>query len=222
MRFPRNAKIFRGQLDMVPLANVLFLLLIFILLASLIYTPGIPIQLSSDQSVGIPGKIISISRKGEISYDGRIYKLDEMEQLRKALKGLSNGEEVALKADPGAPKEIITSVRQALDNGIQLASSEYFSGTDNPILVVAVNWRGQLFYENQLVSKSELKEKLQKALGQSKEPFTLMVSADKSVETTILPDLSELANQLSIKQMILQVQPRLPRATNQSPSVPRP
>lgn len=222
MRFPRNAKIFRGQIDMVPLASVLFLLLIFILLASLTYTPGIPIQLSSDQNPAITKRIVSISRKGEISYDGRVYKIDEMEQLRKALKGLSNGEEVALKTEPGAPKELITSVRQSLENGKQLPLSGYFSGTDDPILVVHVNWRGQLFYDNRLVSKSELKEKLQKTLGQSKEPFTLMVSADESVETTVLTDLSELANQLGINKMILQVQPRLARSTNQPPSVPRP
>ena len=42
MRFPRNAKIFRGQLDAAPLAGVFFLLLIFFLLSSrLAFTPGV-------------------------------------------------------------------------------------------------------------------------------------------------------------------------------------
>ncbi len=45
MKFPRNARIFRGQLDAAPFAAVLFLLVIFLMLGSLVYTPGVPLQL---------------------------------------------------------------------------------------------------------------------------------------------------------------------------------
>ena len=45
MKFPRNARIFRGQLDAAPFATVLFLLVIFLMLGSLVYTPGVPLQL---------------------------------------------------------------------------------------------------------------------------------------------------------------------------------
>jgi hypothetical protein len=40
MKFPRNARIFRGQLDAAPFAAVLFLLVIFLMLGSLVYTTG--------------------------------------------------------------------------------------------------------------------------------------------------------------------------------------
>ena len=40
MKFPRNARIFRGQLDAAPFAAVFFLLVIFMMLGSLVYTPG--------------------------------------------------------------------------------------------------------------------------------------------------------------------------------------
>lgn len=40
MRFARNARIFRGQLDAAPFAAVFFLLVIFMMLGSLVYTPG--------------------------------------------------------------------------------------------------------------------------------------------------------------------------------------
>jgi biopolymer transport protein ExbD len=43
MKFPRNARIFRGQLDAAPFATVFFLLLIFVVLGSLVYTPGVRI-----------------------------------------------------------------------------------------------------------------------------------------------------------------------------------
>jgi biopolymer transport protein ExbD len=45
MRLPRNARIFRGQLDFTPFASMFFLLVIFMLLGGLVYTPGVRLQL---------------------------------------------------------------------------------------------------------------------------------------------------------------------------------
>jgi biopolymer transport protein ExbD len=47
MKFPRNARIFRGQLDAAPFLSVFFLLLIFVMMGSLVYTPGVVIELPS-------------------------------------------------------------------------------------------------------------------------------------------------------------------------------
>jgi biopolymer transport protein ExbD len=55
MKFPRNARIFRGQLDFAPFAAVLFLLVIFVLLGKMLYTPGIQVQLPSAGGVILPG-----------------------------------------------------------------------------------------------------------------------------------------------------------------------
>jgi len=40
MKFPRNARIFRGQLDAAPFAIVFFLLVLFLMLASLVSLDG--------------------------------------------------------------------------------------------------------------------------------------------------------------------------------------
>lgn len=45
MKFPRSARIFRGHLDFAPFAAVFFLLLIFAVLGTLIYTPGVQVEL---------------------------------------------------------------------------------------------------------------------------------------------------------------------------------
>ena len=45
MKFPRNARILRSQLDAAPLAAVFFLLVIFIMLGSVVYKPGVLVQL---------------------------------------------------------------------------------------------------------------------------------------------------------------------------------
>jgi biopolymer transport protein ExbD len=55
MKFPRNARIFRGQLDFAPFAAVLFLLVIFVLLGKMLYTPGIQVRLPSAGDVILPG-----------------------------------------------------------------------------------------------------------------------------------------------------------------------
>ena len=53
MKFPRNARILRSQLDAAPVAAVFFLLVIFVILGSLSYTPGIHIELPVTDN--IPG-----------------------------------------------------------------------------------------------------------------------------------------------------------------------
>lgn len=59
MKFPRNARILRSQLDAAPLASVFFILVIFTMLASLVYTPGVHVELPEVASPGglndVPG-----------------------------------------------------------------------------------------------------------------------------------------------------------------------
>jgi biopolymer transport protein ExbD len=55
MKFPRNARIFRGQLDAAPFAAVFFLLILFILLRSLLYAPGVRVELPSAGDLVLPG-----------------------------------------------------------------------------------------------------------------------------------------------------------------------
>jgi biopolymer transport protein ExbD len=47
MKFPRNARLLRSPFDVAPFAAVFFLLVIFMMLASLLPTPGLPLQLPS-------------------------------------------------------------------------------------------------------------------------------------------------------------------------------
>jgi biopolymer transport protein ExbD len=72
MKFPRNARIFRGSLDMAPFASVFFLLILFIALGSLVYTPGVkvPVRLPyADGLAGIEGPSISVA----VDINGQFY-----------------------------------------------------------------------------------------------------------------------------------------------------
>jgi biopolymer transport protein ExbD len=72
MKFPRNARIFRGQLDAAPFAAVFFLLVIFALLTSVIYTPGVHIDLPAAPAadiVGVDGPTVAVA----VDKQGRYY-----------------------------------------------------------------------------------------------------------------------------------------------------
>lgn len=55
MKFPRNARIFRGQLDAAPFISVFFLLVLFLRLGSHLYPPGVRLELPSSGDVDLPG-----------------------------------------------------------------------------------------------------------------------------------------------------------------------
>ncbi len=75
MRFPRNTRIFRGQLDVAPLAGVLFLLVIFLLLStSLVFVPGVEIQLPHAATLtGVEGPtvVVAIDESGQFYFDNQ-------------------------------------------------------------------------------------------------------------------------------------------------------
>ena len=70
MKFPRNARILPGQLDAAPFAMVFFLLVIFLLLGSLVYTPGVRLQLPiADNLPGTDRPTVAVA----IDASGRLY-----------------------------------------------------------------------------------------------------------------------------------------------------
>ena len=87
MKFPRNVRIFRGHLDMAPFAGVFFLLVIFLLLASVVYTPGYLIKLSSAPAAelsGVSGPTVAVA----VDPNGQLYFENQpiqREELRRRL-----------------------------------------------------------------------------------------------------------------------------------------
>lgn len=62
MKFPRNARMFKGQLDAAPFACVLFCLLILLLLVQVVPIPGIPIHLPDavPGEAGVEGPTVTV------------------------------------------------------------------------------------------------------------------------------------------------------------------
>jgi biopolymer transport protein ExbD len=97
--------------------------------------------------------------------------------------------------------------------GLQLQlnspSADNLPGTDQPGVSVAVGADGRFYFENQIVSESQLKSSLASAVKNSREPLTLVVHADKAVTYDQLVRLTLLARDAGIQNALLATLPRL-------------
>jgi len=112
MKFPRNARIFRGHFDAAPFAAVLFLLVIFVQLGSLVYTPGVHVQLPiADGFIGSEKIPVHVA----IDANGRLYfenhSIDENELRLRLHKRVTEATEplaLVVQADKAVTHEMLT------------------------------------------------------------------------------------------------------------------
>jgi len=114
MRFPRNAKVFRGQLDAAPFAGMFFCLLIFLLLASLTYTPGVRIQLPVGGDLPgpeHPSLAVAVDPAGQFYFRNQLVPADELRaQLQAAVKKSAEPLTLVVQADKGVKYETLVSL----------------------------------------------------------------------------------------------------------------
>jgi len=216
MRFARQATIFRGPLDPAPVVGVLFLLVIFMLLGSLLYTPGVLVKFEGGPAAGT--NIITVTSKGTVIFAGRTNAAADLVELRAGLKSAPGDEPFQLVAEPGADQKLVEQVRGLFQ--VQLPDGDNLTGTDNPTVIVAVNFRGQCFFENRLVQERELKEQLRKRVqevSRESKKLTLVLWADMAVENETLTRLYHIARDAGITEFLLAERPRVFASARHSP-----
>src|SRR5215510_12638491 len=111
MKFPRNARIFRGQLDAAPFAMVFFLLVMFLLLGSLLYTPGVRIELPRADGLAGTDKLtveVAVDPNGRLYYQNQLIEEDALRaRLRKAAKTYQEPLALLIQADKSVKEEMI-------------------------------------------------------------------------------------------------------------------
>lgn len=115
MRFPHNAKIFRGQLDAAPFLGVFFLLIIFLLLNStFVFTPGVPISLP--EGVNLPGPdkataAVAVDEGGHFYFENQLCDEDRLRQrLQDAVSRSPEPITLVVQADKSARTEVLTKL----------------------------------------------------------------------------------------------------------------
>jgi biopolymer transport protein ExbD len=103
---------------------------------------------------------------------------------------------------------------------VRLPESAALPGTRNRTVFVTVDWNGQVYFEDQVISDDGLKEKLRTAVARAKEPVTLVLLADKDTRYDVIVRLGLLARETGIREMLQATRPEtVPVA---APSAPAP
>ena len=136
MKFPRNARLLRSPFDMAPFAIVFFLLVIFIMLATLLPTPGLQLNLpvadelpGSDRptiavAVDAPSMTNGVPAVGRYYYDNQIITETKLvESLKSAARNSRQPLTLIIQADKEVRLDQLVHLSLlARDAGIQSVS----------------------------------------------------------------------------------------------------
>ena len=125
MRFKRRRKIEKGRLDITPLVDVIFLLLIFFMLSSsFIFQPGIDVNLPKTQQA-VANKeenmVVTLTKENQIFYNNERTTLEGLSRRMRATARKNPSGVLIIKADTdsrhGSVVEIMNIARKAgIDN----------------------------------------------------------------------------------------------------------
>ena len=109
MKFKRHARQLRSRLDAAPVAAVFFLLVIFLMLGSLTYTPGVLVQLPvANDLPGVekPTVTVAMDANNRLYFADRVVTEAELKTyLRSALKNSPDPLTLVVKADKAVTQE---------------------------------------------------------------------------------------------------------------------
>lgn len=92
MKFPRNAELLHSPFEIAPFASVFFLLVVFLLLAELLPTPGIPFRLPAASNLpGVDGPTVAVA----VDAGGRFYFANQIVSEAQLIPSLSNAVKTA-------------------------------------------------------------------------------------------------------------------------------
>lgn len=131
MKFPRNARVTKGSLEAAPWASVMFLLVIFIMLGGLLYTPGVHLQLPvTDELPGIdkPTVTVAVDGTGRLFFENQYVPTNSLSLFTNRLREL-------VQAAPEKPVLVVQADRSAsLDNLVQLTQMARAAGFETTVL----------------------------------------------------------------------------------------
>ncbi len=111
MKFPRNARIFRGELDAAPFATVFFLLVLFVMLSSLVYTPGVRLELPAASHLpGLdkPSVSVALDHYGRLYFDNQTIEEEQLRsRLEQAVRASPEPLTLIIQADKSASQEML-------------------------------------------------------------------------------------------------------------------
>ena len=109
MKFPRHARLLRSQLDAAPIASVLFLLVIFVMLGSHVYVPGVQVRLPAANDLpgtDRPTVTVALDAGNRLYFKDKLITEAELKlSLREAVKNSPEALTLVVQADAAVTHE---------------------------------------------------------------------------------------------------------------------
>jgi biopolymer transport protein ExbD len=220
MKFPRNTRIFRGQLDMAPVACLFFATALMLFLHSqVVFVPGVRLDLNPSKDTNRPSLFIDsedLFHYADSTMSGAAF----VKRLRADAEKGRAPNTIIVQVDMQATTNAINTLRTAAAElsialeppamRIALPVSTNQPGVNGASIIVAVNANGQFFYENQLVQKeSDLQAKLAAAQAAARSPLTLELKMDRAVVVDTFVKLSDMARNAGFDKVVIATRPAL-------------
>ena len=221
MRFPRQARVFHGQLDAAPVAGVVLLLVIFMQVSALLHMPGVLVYLNEGLLQTNPAATLTLNRDETIHFGTNDFARADSNSLRQALQRSSAGPPFYLLVGPNTSDSVAVIGRNLVESLLQIRlplASTNLVGTANPTVVVAMNF-GRYFYKNRVVSDGELRAELSTNLSAAatrSEELTVRIEADEQVTISELTALEKLIGEVGIKSVLIEGRADLPPPGSQA------
>jgi biopolymer transport protein TolR len=124
MKFPRNTRLLRNPFDIAPVAAVFFLLVIFVMLGTLLPTPGLQLPLAQDlPGTAQPSVAVAVDAGGRLFFANQI--VSEAQLKSSLTNAVSQSKEpltLVINADKSVTYEqLVRLTLLAHDAGIQNA-----------------------------------------------------------------------------------------------------
>ena len=126
MKLPRNTRVFSGSFDAAPYASVFLLFAMFLTLGTLVYTPGVSLNLPmADDLPGIdkPSVTVAIDSNGRLFFQNQLIERDVLQsRLRDIAKKNSEPLTLVVQADKAVAYERLIDLSSlARDAGLHAA-----------------------------------------------------------------------------------------------------
>jgi biopolymer transport protein ExbD len=117
MKFPRNAKVFRGQIDAAPWASLFLILLIFFFLNSLFFRPsGVYLTLPEATILTTPTnavRFLMLDENGQKHFENQILDSQTLQsRLTKLVESLQTPLTLVVQADGNTELDAITELHE--------------------------------------------------------------------------------------------------------------
>ncbi len=124
MTFKTNCEIVKGGVDTVPLVNIVFLLLVFLMLTSpYVLQPGIGVvalpTFKAPTASSFQGIVVTVTRDNLLFFNNQVITMDKLGQALRETAQKTRGQELIIKADGQVSYGTIVQIESiALEAGI--------------------------------------------------------------------------------------------------------